>query len=234
MTAMKKTIETFNGFTERTQQFLEELTYNNNREWFRPRKEECMKEVMRPLEALGRETKERLAEAHPEREIFLHVCRIYRDARRLGGRGPYKTEVWFTLKETGGKVRCPTFYFSLKWTEFTYGMEWYAASAKQMEIFRKAIESAPRTFTALLDSIGAGTELDVMNVPYQRRKKDLGERLNPWYNCRYLDVGYVGDWVEGEPVYDPDLPLRLVEAYEKLDPLYRYILDHCPLDTYRD
>ena len=37
MTAMKKTIETFNGFTDRTQQFLEELTYNNNREWFRPR-----------------------------------------------------------------------------------------------------------------------------------------------------------------------------------------------------
>jgi uncharacterized protein (TIGR02453 family) len=234
MTAMKKPIEKFKGFTDRTQQFLQDLTYNNNREWFRPRKEECMEQVMRPLESLGRETRDRLAAARPDREYFLHVCRIYRDARRLGGRGPYKTEVWFTLHEFSGKIRCPTFYFSLKWTEFAYGMEWYAASARQMEIFRKAVDSAPGTFSTLLDSVGAGTDFDVMNVPYQRKKKDLGDRLNPWYNCRYLDLGYVGDWVEGESVYDADLPAKLADAYEKMDPLYRFILAHCPMDAYRD
>ena len=47
---------------------------------------------------LGAQTQALFSEKFPKLSLNLHVSRIYRDARRLHGRGPYKDHLWFTLR----------------------------------------------------------------------------------------------------------------------------------------
>ena len=95
----------FIGFTPEASRFLMELKFNNDRSWFKPRKEIFENTVYEPFKALARETTEELQKMYPDKEFDLHVSRIYRDARRLYGRGPYKDALWFTLKTWKGASR---------------------------------------------------------------------------------------------------------------------------------
>ena len=88
----------FQGFTPEAVEFLWGIKFNNNREWFLPRKEQFLALVDRPMRELGSELFDAIAAAYPKQSLKLHVCRIYRDARRLFGRGPYKDHLWFTIE----------------------------------------------------------------------------------------------------------------------------------------
>ena len=88
----------FQGFTPEAVEFLWGIKFNNNREWFLPRKEQFLALVDRPMRELGSEIFDAIAAAYPKQSLKLHVCRIYRDARRLFGRGPYKDHLWFCVE----------------------------------------------------------------------------------------------------------------------------------------
>ena len=87
----------FEGFTQETSEFLWELSFNNERPWFLAHREQFERCLNRPFRALAQESLRLLSERCPERDFRMHVSRIYRDARRLFGRGPYKDHLWFTL-----------------------------------------------------------------------------------------------------------------------------------------
>ncbi len=88
----------FNGFTPAAGDFLWELAFNNERVWFNEHKEQFEQTVNEPFKALAAETQALMCSRFPEMDCRLHVSRIYRDARRLFGRGPYKDHLWFSIK----------------------------------------------------------------------------------------------------------------------------------------
>lgn len=102
----------FQGFTPEAVEFLWGIKFNNNREWFLPRKEQFLALVDRPMRELGSELFDAIAAAYPKQSLKLHVCRIYRDARRLFGRGPYKDHLWFTIERPHERFEgVPALYF---------------------------------------------------------------------------------------------------------------------------
>lgn len=88
----------FTGYSEKVGDFFWELRFNNSREWFNPRKEEFNQLVMQPTKALANELYDWFQEQYPALGLNLHISRIYRDARRLFGRGPLKDEIWFSFQ----------------------------------------------------------------------------------------------------------------------------------------
>ena len=68
----------FQGFTPEAVEFLWGIKFNNNREWFLPRKEQFLALVDRPMRELGSEIFDAIAAAYPKQSLKLHVCRIYR------------------------------------------------------------------------------------------------------------------------------------------------------------
>ena len=80
----------FSGFSKDTVDFLWEIKLNNNRSWYNENKERCKEVLLRPMQELSNDIYEAFEIAHPEMELNVHMSRIYRDARRLYGRGPYK------------------------------------------------------------------------------------------------------------------------------------------------
>ena len=88
----------FQGYTQKTVDFLWGLRLNNERGWFLPRKEEFLACVDTPTRELARELTGEMTRLYPRDGLVSKVSRIYRDARRLYGRGPYKDHLWFTLR----------------------------------------------------------------------------------------------------------------------------------------
>src|SRR5690242_15400669 len=86
---------TFPGFRPEAVEFLADLTQNNDRAWFQPRKADYERLLKQPLEALCVALDERFAAAgipltaDPARSPF----RIYRDVRFSKDKSPYKTRL---------------------------------------------------------------------------------------------------------------------------------------------
>ena len=78
----------FQGFSRSASDWFWELIFNNERPWFEAHKEEYIRLLKEPFQALAEDTLAEMRRRYPERDFTLHVSRIYRDARRLFGRGP--------------------------------------------------------------------------------------------------------------------------------------------------
>ena len=104
----------FHGYTQGTIDFLWNLQFHNERSWFQAHKEEFLTLVDGPTRELAAQLTEEMTQAYPKLGLELKVSRIYRDARRLFGRGPYKDHLWFSLRKPGehdGEIPC--FWFEV-------------------------------------------------------------------------------------------------------------------------
>ena len=211
----------FQGFTKETGDFLWELSFHNERPWFLEHKEQFERCVNTPFRELARETAERLQERHPEMDLRVHISRIYRDARRLFGRGPYKDHLWFTIKDGPNYSEGPMFWFEIHPATYSYGLGYFDVSPAEMELFRQTVDANPARFERLAGHIARMKGFHVIGPEYARPKGNYGAPIRSWYERKRLGVEYAGDM--GDAVFTPDLPETLCEAFEKLMPMYEYL-----------
>lgn len=212
----------FNGFTDATIDFMWNLRFNNERPWFNAHKEEFLEVLDRPMKALAAEVLERLQAQFPERTWYLHVSRIYRDARRLYGHGPYKDHLWFTMRcDASRGAEVPAFFFELSPENYGFGMGFYWASADMMERYRRAILGNPRALEPLAERLNAQDTFALGGKDYARPKGDVGELLNPWFNKRVLDLSCMRG--HDDLLFSPALVDALVRGFAFLVPYYDYL-----------
>jgi len=210
---------TFNGFTPETSGFLWDLAFHNERPWFLEHRDRFLRVLKEPFDALGRETLALVQAKHPEEPWQLHISRIYRDARRLFGRGPYKDHLWFTVWNGADRHDNPAFWFQVSAASWGYGVGFYAADPGQMEAYRAWIEEHPAEMEALARRLDRQKVFGLDGEDYKRPKKDVGALLNPWYNKKW--VGITAEYDFGGDLLSPALPGLLAEGYEFLMPYYR-------------
>ena len=102
----------FQGYTQETVDFMWGIRFNNERGWFLEHKQQYQTQLLEPTRALGEQVYEGVQAMLPREPLMLKTSRIYRDARRLFGRGPYKDHLWFCVR-TG---------FAM--TGFLHGVRW--------------------------------------------------------------------------------------------------------------
>lgn len=213
----------FNGFSKQTADFLWELSFNNERPWFLAHREDFEQTLHAPFKALAHDLYEEMSRRFPDEELLVHLSRIYRDARRLFGRGPYKDHLWFTITPLGAGDYGPTFWFEIGAAEYSYGLGFWAPGAATMEALRRAIAANPALFERLVTEVSAMKGFFLHGEEYRRPKGDLGEIINPWYNRKYLDFGTRRD--HDALLYSPDLVAAMARDFEKLMPLCRFMAD---------
>ena len=212
----------FEGFTEKTSDFLWELAFNNERAWFLEHKEEFEQVLNTPFRLLAKETYELFTLRHPELDCKLHIARIYRDARRLHGRGPYKDHLWFSIKKTSELLEGPTFWFEIGAADYSYGMGFYSATSQQMEEYRRRIDANPAAFESLALDVARHSEFKIFGEEYKRPKGDYEGIIAQWDNRKRLGLECCRDF--GGDVLRADLPEILVDGFEKLMPMYDFFL----------
>ena len=212
----------FNGFTQQTSEFLWELSFNNERPWFLAHKGEFERVLNAPFKALAADTCSLMQARYPHMGLSLHISRIYRDARRLFGRGPYKDHLWFSLKSGEIQSEGPMFWFEIGAADYSYGMGFYGASPSQMEAFRRLVDANPARFERLAREVEKLGFL-LTGEEYKRPKGDRGALINRWYNRKRLGLERSMDF--GGQLLDGSLPQTLADAYSALMPMYEFFLE---------
>ena len=214
----------FPGFSEKTQDFLWGVRLNNERPWFEAHKQDYLDHVQTPLRALGEEVYEKFTAAHEELPLMLRISRIYRDARRLYGRGPYKSNLWFTLRMAGEDwTHMPVFWFEIYPKGYAYGLGAYDAKPAQMAKFRQAVDTDPKPMLKLARAFARQDRFALQAEEYKRPKGHAGDPLGRWYNRKRIGLECSRD--HDAALYSPELPGILTDAYAKLMPMYEYFLE---------
>ena len=212
----------FEGFSPETGEFLWELSFHNERPWFQAHREQYERSLLRPFHALAQDCWRLMSERFPDRQFGLHVSRIYRDARRLFGRGPYNDHLWFTVYASDGDEG-PCFWFELNAARYLYGLGVWSTRPAMMEHFRRAIDANPARFERLARQAERLPGVHIRGEEYKRPKGDRGEYLNRWYNRKYVTAEFSGDF--GEELFSPALPQRLCDTFARLMPLHDFIME---------
>lgn len=212
----------FQGFSQETIDFLWGIRFNNERGWFEAHKQDYQNHLYKPMKELGADVQARLLERYPKSQLNLKISRIYRDARRLFGRGPYKDHLWLSLfrwdeEEDGAR---PVLWFELTPDGWSYGMGFWCAKPVVMEKHRARIDRDPKPLLRLENKLRKQDQF-VLNGPEYARQKGCPEpKLAAWYNKKSLSVGR--ECPLSEDLYSPALVDTLVNGFSFLMPYYDY------------
>ena len=216
----------FQGYTQETVDFMWGIRFNNERAWFMEHKEQYQKHLLEPTRALAEQVYDGLREKLPHEPLMMKVSRIYRDARRLHGRGPYKDHLWFCVR-TGDEdwTGRPTFYFEIAPEYYSYGMGFWHASAATMERFRKQVRSDPRELEKLVRAFNRIGRFELVGDEYARDKGAPNELLRPWLQKKNISLQF--EKPLDERIFSPQLADEIVEELAELVPLYRFFAKLC-------
>ena len=214
----------FNGFTDETVDFMWGIRFNNERGWFMDHKEIYQKHFYEPMRELGDEMYDFIQSKRPDYALIRKVARIYRDARRLHGRGPYKDHLWFTVEQPAESwTDKPSFWFELTPDGWSYGMGYWVSKPVTMAKLRARIDRDPDTMERLTRTLNNQTEFRLNTVDYKKlRSPAPSEILEPWYRAKYFSIGHEEKLTD--ELFDRSLVERLKQGYEFLLPYYDYFL----------
>ncbi len=211
----------FKGFSEDTINFMWNIRFNNEKSWFEAHKEEYKTVLQRPMNLLASEVYEEFSKKHPDLKLNLHVSRIYRDARRLHGKGPYKDHLWFSIRSDSEEwIYLPTFWFELEPEKWSYGVGYYSAKAETMAKHRARIDKSPKQAEALVRALNGQSEFVLKGESYARPKGDPGKLLYDWYNMK--DFCLIHEEGVSAALFSPDFAARIAGGFDFLSQFYSY------------
>ena len=214
---------TFEGFSQKTIDFMWNLRFNNEKQWFETHKDEFIRDFQSPMKALGREVFERI-DSDNKKHGFIHkVSRIYKDARRVKGGEPYRTNLWFSIEKPSEEwTSTPVFWFELAPENWSYGLGYYQALSKTMAKLRARIDKNPKAFEKLIAPIGKQDEFVLDGPEYSRKKEAPTPATAEWYNRKTFAL--IHDQPISEELFSRDLINRLIKGYTFLMPYYDYFI----------
>ena len=214
----------FTGFTDETVDFMWGIRFNNERGWFEAHKDVYQQQFYRPMRELGEELYQFVREQRPDYGLICKVSRIYRDARRLHGRGPYKDHLWFTVEQPGepGTDR-PALWFELAPDGWSYGMGYWVSKPVTMAKLRARIDRDPHAMEALTRKLLEQTEFALQTADYKKlRAPAPSPILEPWYRAKYFSIGHEEKLTE--ELFSRRLVERLKSGFAFLLPYYDYFV----------
>ena len=132
-------------FTQDTIQFLNELSGNNNREWFEAHKQDYEKTVRTPALAFIADIADELAMISPHflavaKKVGGSLMRIHRDVRFGKDKRPYKTNIGIQFRHDMGRdVHAPGYYLHVEPGNCFIGVGIWRPDAKALGKIRDAI-----------------------------------------------------------------------------------------------
>ena len=214
----------FTGFTDETVDFMWGIRFNNDKPWFEAHKETYLNSFYQPMRELGEELRDFLADKRPQYGLICKTTRIYRDARRLHGRGPYKDHLWFCVEQPSEQWTArPTFWFELGPENWTCGMGYYMPRPLTMAKLRARIDRDPGTMEALTRKLERQQEFLLETEDYKRpRSAAPSKRLEPWYRMKSFSICHEEKLTE--ELFSRDIVERLKKGFAFLLPYYDYFV----------
>jgi len=213
----------FNGFSQKTIDFMWSLRFNNNKQWFEEHKDDFVREFQEPMKALGREVFDKISSDFNKHNFIHKVARIYKDARRVKGGDPYRTNLWFCIEKPSEEwTSTPVFWFELAPENWSYGLGYYNALSKTMAKLRARIDKNPKAFEKMIAPLDKQDEFSLEGPEYSRKKDAPTSKTEAWYNKKTFAL--IHDEAISEELFSRNIVDRIVKGYTFLMPLYDYFI----------
>jgi uncharacterized protein (TIGR02453 family) len=217
----------FPGFRPEAFQFLRALAENNDRDWFKARKDTYEAELKEPLELLLADGARRLADtdlpltAHPTDSQF----RIYRDMRFTDDKTPYKTHVSGVFDRSGQRDTNGVVYVHVEPDYCFLGAGFYQPSVSYLRPVRERIAAEPEQFFELLD------EMEARGLPVHSMEDTLTGMPKGFSDSRDTPVASYLKWKNyvvkrdfpDEALQSPDFTAEIVRMAQDVRPLLEYV-----------
>jgi uncharacterized protein (TIGR02453 family) len=180
----------FPGLTEDGLQFLRDLRENNDRAWFKPRKQVFDDEVMGPVQCLIADVSRQAAldglplAGDPKRTIF----RIYRDTRFSKNKLPYKTHVGAVVTRSGDKGDAGVVYIHIEPGASFVAAGFWRPDNQFLRRWRRRMADDPEGWLSMVETLASGGMPVVADEPLKRMPRGFEEHaespLAPWLKGR--------------------------------------------------
>ncbi len=138
---------------QKTVEFLEQISQNNNRIWFDQHRAEYL-EIKKDFESFVSNILVEVANFDESlRFLSLKDCvfRINRDVRFSKNKQPYKTVLGASFIHSGKNGSNPGYYLQIQPSgQIMIGGGWYMLDSKQISLVRQAIVKNPNVFRSIL------------------------------------------------------------------------------------
>lgn len=214
----------FQGFDPQVVDFLWGIRFNNEKSWFEAHKQEYLDYLYNPMKELTRQVYDSLGAEAEELGLCSKVSRIYRDARRLHGRGPYKDNLWFTIERPHDLwTNEPALWFELDPEGYSYGLGYWYMPPLTAAKLRARMERDPKELEGIVRRLSKRPDLLLGGEEYKRPKGVAPTKLlEPWYNRKGISVGHSAPYED--KLFSPEFAEELTETLRFLIPLMRYFL----------
>ena len=180
----------FTGFTDDTFQFLLELAFNNNKEFFEANRKRYETQVRDKMRALALDLLPVALEIDPQicKRLTGIVARINRDTRFTHDKSPYRDHLWFIFRRDGESIsEGLSFYFEIKPTSFTYGLGMYDTNKPLMDALRERAMTFESKFREIISAPALLERFTLSGEDYKRAPlPGIDPQLSLWLNKRYF------------------------------------------------
>lgn len=212
----------FEGFTDDSFDFLDELTLNNNREWFHANKARYQQSVQQPLAEL-------FGELEPEFGT-PKLFRIYRDTRFSADKSPYKTAAAGMISRGNGT----TWYAQISADGLMVGGGAPHLDAVQLAGYRRAVgEPGGAEMADIVEGLRAkGLEVGTLTGMGLSETPDLKRVPKPWPQdhdrsalLRYKKLVAVNRCEVSPALMSPSVVPLVAESWRTMAPLVDWLSD---------
>lgn len=214
----------FEGFPEQGLRFLRQLKQNNDRDWFRERKDEYAKSLEQPMTQLTLA----VAKNCRARGMNLHakeknpVFRVYRDIRFSKDKSPFKTHMGAELRRSFTDSECLLYMHVSPQECFTAAGIWQA-DKHLLRAWRQAMIDTPERFEKMQQGLRRGKlalnqEHALSSMP-RGFQNYVGQPIGPWLK---LTSYIVRRDFDKKDCLSPKLAEKIVDFALAAKPLFEF------------
>ena len=215
------------AFTEETVEFLIVNRINDSRLWFRDHREDYLRLVRRPLEAVCEALAPTIADIDPMLIVQPNRCisRIYRDTRFSHDKSVFRDHMWIAFDRDHKELpEAPGFYFAIDPEGWYYGCGYYEAPMKVLEAMRALILEDDPDAKAAMRAYRKQKVFEIEGPVYKRsRYPDESEEKRAWLDRRDINFGH-GEAGFERLARDEDFIPSIEEGFRLLVPIYRFLM----------
>ncbi|MEM6363792.1 MAG: DUF2461 domain-containing protein [Planctomycetota bacterium] len=210
--------------------FLEELSENNNREWFNANKPRYQSDVQNAVVAWIEQWVKPLAKAAPMLSVIPKrsggsLMRIYRDTRFSKDKTPYKTNVGISLRhQADGDIHAPGVYVHLAANECFIGAGCWRPPRQTLAAIRDAIDCDPKAWRRARDQKQFRNTFTLAGDSLKTSPRDYAKDHPLIEDLRRIDFIGVASLTRDD-ILAPDATDRIVDHVKAARPLMRFICD---------
>jgi uncharacterized protein (TIGR02453 family) len=213
-------------FSENSLKYLRDVHKNNSREWYLNNKSDYDLYLIKPFQYIIGELSPIMLKLDSEIETSpgKTISRIYRDTRFSADKSLYRDRMWIAfMKRIKEKPDYPAFFFEITPLSYRYGMGFFSASVRTMDLYRDLIIRKEKIFLRIISKIKSGKIFIPEGDLYKKNKyngntKDIFE----WYNRK--NIYLVNNQPEVKKIFNTKALIeQLKDGFIGLNGMYNFL-----------